>query len=47
MGGVERTIEEDVGDTEAGTEADVGDEEIDVVGVLDVGISGYESAGFT
>ena len=33
---------------EAGTEADVEDEEVDVVGSVDeVGVSGYESEGFT
>ena len=35
-------------ETEAGTEADAEDEDVDVVGGVDeVGLSGYESEGFT
>ena len=51
MGGLERPIEVgSVCETEAGTEADAEDEDedVDVVGGLDeVGLSGYESEGFT
>ena len=49
VGGPERPFEEgDFRQTEAGTEADVEDKEIDVVGGIDeVGISGYDSDGFT
>ena len=49
MGGPERPNEENsVSKTEAGTEADVADEDVDVVGGVDeVGVSGYESEGFT
>ena len=51
MGGPEGSIEVcSVCETEAGTEADVEDEDedIDVVGGVDeVGVSGYESEGFT
>ena len=49
MGGAEGAIE--VGgkcETEAGTEADLEDEDVDVVGGVDVvGVSGYESECFT
>ena len=51
MGGPEGPIEVGgVCETEAGTEADVEDEDedVDVVGGVDeVGVSGYESEGFT
>ena len=49
MGDPEGLIEESgVCETEAGAEADVEDEDVDVVGgVDDVGVSGYESEGFT
>ena len=51
MGGTERPTEVGgVFETEAGTEADAEneDEDIDVVGGVDeVGVSGYESEGFT
>ena len=51
MGGLERPFEVGgVCETEAGTEADAEDEDedVDVVGGVDeVGLSGYESEGFT
>ena len=51
MGGLERPVEVGgVCEAEAGTEADVEDEDedVDVVGGVDeVGLSGYESEGFT
>ena len=49
LGGPEGPIEVGgVCETKAGTEADVEDEDEDVVGGVDeVGISGYESEGFT
>ena len=51
MGGPEGPVEVgDVCGTEAGTEADAEDEDedVDVVGGVDeVGLSGYESEGFT
>ena len=49
VGFPERPVEEgDVRETEAGTEADVENKDYDVVGgVVDVGISRYESEGFT
>ena len=51
MGGLERPVEVGgVFQTEAGTGADVEDEDedVDVVGGVDeVGLSGYESEGFT
>ena len=49
LGGPERPVEEsDVCETEAGTEADVEDENVDIVGGgAYVGVSGYESEGFT
>ena len=47
MGGPERPVE-DVSETETGTEVKVKDEDIHVVsGNADVGVSGYESEGFT
>ena len=50
MGGLEDQLRYAVCATEAGTEADAEDEDedVDVVGGVDeVGISGYESKGFT
>ena len=49
MGGPEGATEEpDVFETEAGTEVDVEDEDVDVVGgVEEVGVSGLESECFT
>ena len=49
MGGPEGPTEEtDVCETEAGTEANVENEDVDVVGgVEEVGVSKYESEGFT
>ena len=49
VGGPEGPIEvSGVCETEVGTEADVEDEDVDVVGGVDrVGVSGYESEGFT
>ena len=47
--GPERPVAEcDVSETKAGTEADVEEENVYVVGgVADVGVSGYESEGFS
>ena len=49
MGGPEGPIEvSGVCETEAGTEADVEDKDVDVVGGVDeVGVSGYDSESFT
>ena len=49
VGSPEQTVEKsDVCETKAGTEVDVEDEDVDVVGgVADVGVSRYESEGFT
>ena len=49
VGVPERTVEEgDVRETEVGTEVDVKNKDYDVVGgVVDVGVSRYESEGFT
>ena len=49
MGGPERPAEKtDVSEAELGTEVDVEDEDVYVVGCVTVaGVSGYESQGFT
>ena len=48
VGGSEGPVKEnDVYETEAGTDGDVEDEDVDVVGGIDeAGVPGYESAGF-